>query len=160
MIQRFAMTRDEWVEVCGAALEREGIQHFHPLEIADVGREAPATSLYKPYQLMAPPTYLIPRAILLCRVLRDLRSAIRPMPVRVSSWYRDSSYNLRIGGVARSMHMTCGAADVIKAGFTPDEVADILERHPDSGEFGIGRYKTFTHIDIRGRIGRNAPARW
>ena len=154
------MTKNEWVEVCGNVLEAEGIQHFHPLEIADVGREAPATSLYKPYQLMAPPTYLIPRAILLCRVLRDLRSAIRPMPVRVSSWYRDSSYNLRIGGVARSMHLTCGAADVVKPGFTPSEVADILEDHPDSDQFGIGRYKSFTHIDIRGMIGRPSPARW
>jgi len=80
--------------------------------------------------------------------------------VRVNSWYRDSSYNHRIGGVALSMHLTCGAADVVKAGFTPAEVADILENHPDSGQFGIGRYKNFTHLDIRGMIGRAAPARW
>jgi len=58
------------------------------------------------------------------------------------------------------MHLTGGAADVVKIGFTPDEVADILERHPDSDQFGIGRYKTFTHIDIRGMIGRRSPARW
>ena len=58
------------------------------------------------------------------------------------------------------MHMTCGAADVVKIGFTPAEVADILENHPDSDQFGIGRYATFTHIDIRGMIGRSAPARW
>jgi hypothetical protein len=154
------MTKDEWVEVCGEALKAEGIQHFHPLEIADVGREAPETSLYKPYQLGAPPTYLIPNAILLCRVLLDLRAARRPTPVLINSWYRDSSYNLRIGGVARSMHLTCGAADVVKPGFTPSEVADMLEGHPDSKLFGIGRYKTFTHIDIRGMIGRLSPARW
>ena len=154
------MTRDEWVEVCGEALEAEGIDQFHPLEVCDVGREAPATALYKPHQLRTPPPDLIPNAILLCRVLCDLRAAVRPMAVRVNSWYRDSSYNHRIGGVVRSMHMTCGAADVVKAGFTPDEVADILERHPDSSEFGIGRYERFTHIDIRGMIGREAPARW
>ena len=154
------MTRDEWVEVCGNALESEGIQHFHPLEIADVGREAPETSLYEPHQLRAPPPHLIPNAIMLCRVLRDLRLASRPMAVLVNSWYRDSTYNHRIGGVPGSMHLTCGAADVTKVGFTPDEVADILERHPDSDEFGIGRYATFTHIDIRGMIGRSAPARW
>ena len=118
------MTKDEWVDVCGHALEAAGIQNFHPLEIADVGRES-VTTLHGSH-----------------------------------SWYRDSAYNHRIGGVPGSMHLTCGAADVTKAGFTPDEVADILERHPDSDEFGIGRYKTFTHIDIRGRIGRNAPARW
>jgi uncharacterized protein YcbK (DUF882 family) len=58
------------------------------------------------------------------------------------------------------MHMTCGAADVVKVGVTPDEVADILEAHPDSDGFGIGRYESFTHIDIRGMIERDAPARW
>ena len=154
------MTRNEWIEACGVVLEREGINQFHPLEICDVGREAPATSIYEPHQLKAPPLHLISKAILLCRVLCDLRAAVRPMPVLVNSCYRDSTYNHRIGGVVQSMHLTCGAADVTKVGFTPDEVADILERHPNSDEFGIGRYKTFTHIDIRGMIGRPAPARW
>jgi len=154
------MTKSEWVDVCGEALERASIDHFHPLEIADVGREAPATSLYEPYQLRAPSLHLIPNAIKLCRILCDLRAAVRPMPVRVNSWFRDSSYNHRIGGVHRSMHLTCGAADIVKAGFTPDEVADILERHPDSDQWGIGRYATFTHLDIRGVLSRPAPARW
>ena len=154
------MTKSEWIEVCGEALEAEGIEHFHPLEIADVGRQSPETRLYEPWRLRAPPSYLIPNAILLCRVLCDLRSARRPMPVRVNSWYRDSSYNHRIGGVPRSMHLTCGAADIVKVGFTPAEVADILENHPDSDQFGIGRYANFTHLDIRAMIGRSAPARW
>ena len=148
------MTRDEWVEVCGEALEVAGIDRFHPLEICDLGREAHRTTL------MAPPPDLIPNAIMLCRVLCDLRAAVRPMPVLVNSFYRSRLYNYRVGGVSRSMHLTCGVADVTKLGFTPAEVADILERHPDSDQFGIGRYSTFTHIDIRGMIGRTAPARW
>mgnify|MGYP003138140468 FL=1 len=148
------MTKDEWVDVCGQALEAAGIQNFHPLEICDVGREA------HQIVLTAPLSYRIVNAIKLCRVLSDLRAAVRPMPVLVNSWYRSAAYNHRIGGVPQSMHITCGAADVTKVGFTPDEVADILERHPDSDEFGIGRYKTFTHIDVRGMIGRNSPARW
>ena len=154
------MTKDEWVEVCGAVLEAEGIEHFHPLEIAEVGRESPTTRLYEPWRLRVPPLHLVPNALLLCRVLLDLRLSRRVMPVRVNSFYRDSSYNHRIGGVARSMHLTCGAADIVKIGFTPSEVADMLEAHPDSVAFGIGRYKTFTHIDIRGMIGRPSPARW
>ena len=160
MTLAFAMTKDEWVEVCGEALEAGGIEHFHPLEICDVGRESLGTKLYQPWKLRVPPLHLIHNAILLCRVLLDLRSSRRVMPVRVNSWYRDSSYNHRIGGVSKSMHLTCGAADVVKSGFTPSEVADMLEAHPDSAQFGIGRYKTFTHIDIRGMIGRSAPARW
>ena len=160
MTPLFAMTKSDWVEVCGEALAAEGVEHFHPLEICDAERESPRTRLYFPVRLRVPPLHLIPNAILLCRVLLYLRSARRPMPVRVTSWYRDSSYNHKIGGVAKSMHLTCGAADVTKVGFTPDEVADMLEDHPDSDQFGIGRYKTFTHIDIRGMIGRVAPARW
>jgi hypothetical protein len=154
------MTRNEWVDVCGEALAAEGIEHFHPLEIADVGREIPGTQSYKPQRLEVPQLDLIPNAILLCRVLLDLRAAKRPTSVLVNSWFRDRAYNHRIGGVVWSMHLTCGAADVVKPGFTPSEVAEILESHPDSEKFGIGRYKTFTHIDIRGMIGRPAPARW
>jgi len=153
------MTRDEWIGVCGHALEAVGLQHFHPLEICDVGRRSGSLP-YGSQILKAPPIHMIPNAVKLCRVLCDLRSAVRPMPVLVNSWYRDTIYNYRIGGVPRSMHLTCGAADVTKVGFTPDEVADILEAHPDRDQFGIGRYKTFTHIDIRGMIGRNSPARW
>jgi hypothetical protein len=148
------MTKDEWVDVCGEALEAGGIEHFQPLEIADVGREAHLVDLE------APQPRLIPNALKLCRVLCDLRAAVRPAPVLVNSWYRSRLYNYRIGGVSNSMHLTCGAADVTKPGFTPDEVADILEDHPDSDQFGIGRYRTFTHIDIRGMLGRSAPARW
>jgi len=151
------MTRDDWVIVCGEALDAAGVSNFHPLEIADVGRETSSPAVR---WLQAPSPDLIPNFILLCNVLRDLRSTARPTPVLVNSWYRDPAYNARIGGVTNSMHLTGGAADVVKIGFTPDEVADMLERHPDSDKFGIGRYRSFTHIDIRGMIGRRSPARW
>jgi len=39
-------------------------------------------------------------------------------------------------------------------------VAAMLEAHPLSDQFGIGNYNTFTHIDIRGMLGRRSPARW
>ena len=58
------------------------------------------------------------------------------------------------------MPMTCAAADVVKVGCTPAEVADTLEKHPHAKLFGLGRYNTFTHIDVRGMIGRMSPARW
>ena len=154
------MTKNEWVEVCGEALEAEGIDHFHPLEICDAGRVCAASSSFPAQRLKVPPAHLISNAIMLCRVLCDLRAARRPMPVRVNSWYRDSLYNHAIGGVTGSMHLTCGAADIIKPGFTPDEVADMLEDHPDAKLLGIGRYKSFTHLDIRGMITRPSPARW
>ena len=154
------MTKDKWVEMCGKALAVEGIDNFHPLEICDVGRKAPDGQLYGAHHLTAPPFHLVLNALKLCHVLCDLREAVRTTPVLINSWYRDIIYNHRIGGVSRSMHLTCGAADVTKPGFTPSEVADILESHPDSDKFGIGRYKSFTHLDVRGMIGRSSPARW
>jgi hypothetical protein len=36
----------------------------------------------------------------------------------------------------------------------------MLEGHPDAKLFGIGRYKSFTHLDVRGLVGRSSPARW
>ena len=154
------MTKDKWVEMCGKALAVEGIDNFHPLEICDVGRKAPDGQLYGAHHLTAPPFHLVLNALKLCHVLCDLREAVRTTPVLINSWYRDIIYNHRIGGVSRSMHLTCGAADITKPGFTPSEVADILESHPDSDKFGIGRYKSFTHLDVRGMIGRSSPARW
>jgi hypothetical protein len=81
-------------------------------------------------------------------------------PILVNSWYRDPAYNKAVGGVSHSMHLTLGAADIVKVGWPPAKVADLLEHAPHKHMLGIGRYKSFTHIDIRGMIGRPAPARW
>ena len=132
------MTRNNWATVCGQYLSDRGIKNFSALEICDVGRESGNATLSAPS-------------------LELLENAYKLV---VNSWYRDRAYNAAIGGVASSMHLTLGAADVVKIGRTPSEVADLLESHPHSKLFGLGRYKTFTHIDVRGMIGRPSPARW
>ena len=58
------------------------------------------------------------------------------------------------------MHLTLGAADIVKVGRSPSEVAGLLESSPYNNLLGVGRYKTFTHLDVRGMIGRQSPARW
>ena len=150
------MTKDEWVEVCATALLSRGIENFHPLEIADVGREARALTTRSQSELKAPALELLPNAIMLC----ELREAHPVGPVLINSWYRDRLYNYLIGGVTLSMHLTCGAADVTKIGWAPQEVAEWFEAHEDANSLGVGRYQTFTHIDIRGKLHRPAPARW
>ena len=160
------MTKDEWVAVCGAALQAKGIEHFHPLEIADVGRTAIAMAEHRKDRprwksiLKAPTEDRIPTALILCELLCELREVAPFGPVLINSWYRDPLYNYTIGGVTNSMHTTGGAADITKIGWSHREVADWLEAHNDSAEFGMGRYKNFTHIDIRGKLDRLAPARW
>ena len=159
------MTKDEWVAVCGAALQAKGIKNFHPLEIADVGREAIAIASTHDRPrwksiLKAPAEDKIPTALILCELLCELRETAPFGPVLINSWYRSKLYNYTIGGVTNSMHTTGGAADITKIGWTHREVADWFKSHKDSAEFGIGRYNSFTHIDIRGKLDRIAPARW
>jgi len=168
MIPVFAehLMKDKWILECGEALAAQGITNFHPLEIADVGRVAIATAEHRTdrprwkAELEAPSLELLPNALMLCELLCELRAAEPVSSVLVNSWYRDSLYNYTIGGTSNSMHMTCGAADVVKKGWSTREVADWFEAHSDADQFGVGRYHTFTHIDIRGKLGRPAPARW
>lgn len=148
------MSRDDFGEVCQSFLDSNGVQHFSPYEIADVGRRKEAV------RLQAPPILLLDNALRLIEVLEWLRSKEIVSPVLVNSWYRDPYYNSAVGGVPYSMHLTLGAADITKVGFTPQQVAGMLESHPESQTFGMGCYEHFVHIDIRGYMHRRAPARW
>tara|TARA_R100000306_G_scaffold60031_1_gene59613 strand:- start:1936 stop:2394 length:459 start_codon:yes stop_codon:yes gene_type:complete len=148
------MTKDDWVEICSKCLEDHGTKNFSALEICDVGRRSGDVVL------SAPPVELLENAYNLIDVLEWLRAKDGVASVLVNSWYRDPEYNAAIGGVSHSMHLTLGAADIVKVGRSPSEVADMLEGHPHSKLFGIGRYKSFTHVDIRGMINRPSPARW
>ena len=130
------MTKDEWIVACAEALESEGIENFHPLEIADVGRKAHNTILE------APELTLLPNALMLCKLLCELRESEPVSAVLVNSWYRDPLYNYKIGGATSSMHMTCGAADVTKVGWSTEGVAEWFESHENSHNFGVGRYST------------------
>ncbi|MBR0282126.1 MAG: DUF882 domain-containing protein [Oscillibacter sp.] len=74
--------------------------------------------------------------------------------VRINSGYRTRYYNAKVGGVTNSQHLKGTAADIVVSGVTPSAVADYAETLlPDTG--GIGRYATFTHVDVRKR-----KARW
>jgi uncharacterized protein YcbK (DUF882 family) len=63
-------------------------------------------------------------------------------------------HNAKVGGVPNSQHVQGIAADIVVSGRTPALVADYLERkYPD--RYGVGRYSSFTHIDVR-----PVKARW
>lgn len=89
--------------------------------------------------------------------LVDILESVRAhfdKPVIVVSGRRCASHNKNVGGAPKSQHLLGTAADIKVKDVTPKTVADYLESiFPDS--YGIGRYKTFTHIDVRGY-----KARW
>ena len=82
-------------------------------------------------------------------------------PIKINSAYRCELHNSIIGGVKTSQHILGKASDITINTFTPDEVVDVIENllvNEMLGSFyigGLGRYNTFTHLDIR-----SCKARW
>ena len=85
------------------------------------------------------------------QLVRDFVSS----PIRINSSYRCKQHNRSIGSKDTSQHVLGKAADITIDTFTPEEVYQIiinLRSNPFLlGTYfnGIGRYNTFTHVDIR-----------
>ncbi len=91
----------------------------------------------------------------LVAALEELRAVIG-VPIGINCGYRCPKHNAATPGAAsNSQHVYGRAADVRAVGKSPDEVATAAETIPAFRMGGIGRYKTFTHVDVR-----NGPARW
>lgn len=79
-------------------------------------------------------------------------------PLRINSAYRHTAYNKKIGGKHNSQHLTASAADITAKSYTPQQIADIVERLVKSKQLwfgGMGIYPGFIHVDIR-----KEKARW
>ena len=77
-------------------------------------------------------------------------------PVKVTSGCRCFHHNRDVGGAPSSQHRLGRAADIQVEGVVPGQVQNWLDAHyPDS--LGMGRYKTFTHVDTRTSLG---AVRW
>lgn len=88
------------------------------------------------------------------QVLRDELKA----PITVNSGYRSPKHNAKIKGVKRSQHLLGNASDIVVEGYTPQEVAIVIEELIRDGKMlqgGLKAYSTFTHYDIR-----QIKARW
>lgn len=80
-------------------------------------------------------------------MLEEVRNHFN-VPVTINSGYRTVAYNAQVGGSKTSYHTYGMAADIVVKGVKPEDVAQYVEEvYPNSK--GIGRYKTFTHIDCR-----------
>lgn len=95
------------------------------------------------------------------QVLRDecTKEQGKDCPLHINSGYRTPAYNAKLEGSAQhSQHMLAKAADITCIYYSPKQMADKIEKLIAEGKLkqgGLGRYKGFTHYDVRG-----TKARW
>jgi uncharacterized protein YcbK (DUF882 family) len=88
------------------------------------------------------------------QILRDVLN----VPIKLTNAYRCESKNKSVNGSKNSQHLVGKAADLQVSGMAPKDVADVVSELMENGLLkmgGLGRYETFTHVDIRG-----TKARW
>ena len=73
-------------------------------------------------------------------------------PITINSACRCGSHNKSVGGSKDSKHKLGIAADIAVKGIDPSDVYDFL---CSQDKYGVGKYNSFTHIDVR-----NNKARW
>ena len=90
--------------------------------------------------------------------LQILRDKVQK-PIKINSAYRCANYNDNVvKGAKHSQHKLGKAADIVIDGMTPNDVHELVCEMVELGQInfgGIGKYDTFTHLDIR-----DYKARW
>ena len=89
----------------------------------------------------------------LVEIIQDVRDHFGKS-VTITSGNRCPIHNAEIGGAKSSQHLLGRAGDVQVSGVDAGDVYEYVDgKYPTS--LGLGKYKTFTHIDTR-----NLMARW
>lgn len=90
--------------------------------------------------------------------LQVLRDDLKK-PIVINSGYRSPKHNENVGGEDKSKHVLGQAADIRVPGMAASKVYARIEELIKEGKMkngGLGKYKTFTHYDVRD----DGPARW
>lgn len=76
--------------------------------------------------------------------LEELRTTLGNKPMIINSGYRCITHNNNVGGIRTSEHLKGNAADIRVVGTSPDNVHKVA----DTMFNGVGKYNTFTHVDV------------
>lgn len=87
--------------------------------------------------------------VLTAKSMDRYRAILGSRPIKVTSWYRPASVNIRVGGSKYSRHQYGDAVDWISHYLSPQQIAKILEPNHLGG--GYKAYYGFTHTDWRGQ---------
>lgn len=85
-------------------------------------------------------------------LLDSLRDNMR-CPIYVNSGYRSHAHNIKVGGAKKSMHLYGCAADIRPKDGNLEKLHKLAEEHLKCYG-GLGKYKTFIHVDIRTKKSR------
>jgi hypothetical protein len=96
-----------------------------------------------------PPRGFWPSLLAVVKIADEARHRLGK-PLRINSGFRSAAYNRAIRGAANSLHTKAAALDLSGS---PATLHRILTEMRREGLFrgGLGRYKTFTHVDVRGK---------
>ena len=106
------------------------------------------------------PTDVLRNLIELAKNLQVLRDEVKK-PIKITSGYRPAELNAKVGGATKSRHITGQAADFKIEGYTPKQVAAIIEKLIAAGKMkqgGLGTYSTWIHYDTF--FNGKHPRRW
>jgi hypothetical protein len=125
-------------------LDEHGVRYFDADEVFFRGARDAKLQLNTD-----PPRSLWPSLLAVTKVADEARHRLGK-PLRINSAYRSPAYNRAISGASASIHVRGGALDLSGS---PATLHKILTQMRAEGLFrgGIGRYKTFCHVDVRGK---------
>lgn len=125
-------------------LDQHGIRYFTAKEVFFRGARDARLKLNT-----EPPRGLWPSLLAVVKVADEARHRLG-RPLRINSAYRSPKYNRAINGAIASQHLKAAALDLSGS---PATLHKILKDMRKEGVFtgGIGKYKTFNHVDVRGR---------
>lgn len=94
-----------------------------------------------------------PKLIELLEVIRKYANA----PITIVSGRRCPAHNKECGGAKNSQHLLGNAADIQIKGMSASKAQQFIQELHDSNKCrvgGLGKYFSFTHVDIRQTLAR------